>query len=73
MRYTINKPQHGSKEWLEVRWRDHNGLSRIAASSAAAVHGEHEYMTAGDLATELLAEEANEENVILYSSGLASV
>jgi predicted phage-related endonuclease len=58
MRYTINKPQHGSKEWLEVRWRDHNGLSRIAASSAAAVHGEHEYMTAGDLATELLAEEA---------------
>ena len=58
MRYTINKPQHGSQEWLEVRWRDHNGLSRIAASSAAAVHGEHEYMTAGDLATELLAEEA---------------
>ena len=58
MRYTINKPQHGSQEWLEVRWRDHNGLSRIAASSAAAVHNEHEYMTAGDLATELLAEEA---------------
>ena len=58
MRYTISKPQHGSKEWLEVRWRDHNGLSRIAASSAAAVHGEHEYMTPGDLAVELLAEEA---------------
>ena len=58
MRYTISKPQHGSKEWLEVRWRDHNGLSRIAASSAAAVHGEHEYMTAGDLAVELLADEA---------------
>ena len=58
MRYTISKPQHGSKEWLEVRWRDHNGLSRIAASSAAAVHGEHEYMTPGDLAVELLADEA---------------
>ena len=57
-RYTISKPPHGSREWLWVRWRNAEGLSRIAASSAAAVHNEHEYMTAGDLAVELLAEEA---------------
>jgi len=57
-RYTINKPEHGSQEWLEVRWRNAEGLSRIAASSAAAVHNEHEYMTPGDLAVELLADEA---------------
>lgn len=57
-RYTINKPVHGSQEWLEVRWRNADGLSRIAASSAAAVHNEHEYMTPGDLAVELLADEA---------------
>lgn len=56
-RYQIAKPAHGSQEWLLARWQDDKGRKRIAASTAAAVHGEHKYMTPGDLATELLASE----------------
>jgi len=53
----ISKPTHGSAEWLAVRWRDENGLARISASVAAAVHGTHPYMTTADLVTELIAAE----------------
>jgi len=56
MRYQVSKPEHGSQEWLTVRWQDENGLKRIAASSAAAIYNQHPYMTAADLATELLRE-----------------
>jgi len=55
--YTFNKPRHGSAEWLAVRWRDENGLSRISASNAAAVHNEHPYISATQLATQLLRDE----------------
>jgi predicted phage-related endonuclease len=54
-RYTILKPEHGSPEWLAVRWRDDTGRARISASACAAVHGEHEFTTSADLASELLA------------------
>jgi hypothetical protein len=57
-RYTIAKPEHGSQAWLDVRWQTEDGFSRISASAAAAVHNEHDYMTAGDLAVELLADES---------------
>lgn len=57
-RYTIVKPTHGSQEWLTARWKDEDGLARITASVAAAVHGENPYMTTADLAIELLAENA---------------
>lgn len=53
----ISKPTHGSAEWLALRWKDENGLSRISASVAAAVHGSHPYMTTADLVTELIAAE----------------
>lgn len=57
MHYKIIKPEHGSQEWLEVRWRDKNdGCRRISASVAAAVHNEHPYMTSSDLAIELIAD-----------------
>lgn len=55
--YTFDKPQHGSHEWLAVRWRDENGLARISASSAAAVHNQHPYMSATQLAIQLLKDE----------------
>jgi len=53
----INKPTHGSTEWLAVRWKDENGDARISASVAAAVHGAHPYTSTADLVTELIAAE----------------
>lgn len=57
-RYTVPKPEHGSQEWLTARWKDEDGLPRITASVASAVHGQNPYMTTADLAIELLAETA---------------
>jgi predicted phage-related endonuclease len=51
---TINKPLHGSQEWLQVRWKNENNQARISASVAAVVHGEHQYKSIADLAMELL-------------------
>lgn len=51
---TINKPLHGSQEWLNVRWRNEKNQARISASVAAVVHGEHRYKSTADLAVELL-------------------
>jgi len=53
----ISKPTHGSAEWLALRWKDEEGLARISASVAAAIHGSHPYVTAADLAAELMAAE----------------
>ena len=53
--YTIEKPKHGSQDWLNVRWKDEDGLARISASVAAAVHGTHPYTSRADLCVELLA------------------
>jgi len=55
--YTVLKPQHGSQDWLSARWKNEQGEARISASVAAAVHGEHQYTSAADLAFELLAEQ----------------
>ena len=54
-RYRISKPVHGSQDWLTARWKDENGNARITASVAGVVHGAHPYMTAADLATQLLS------------------
>lgn len=56
--YNINKPTHGTEEWLAVRWRNEDGDARISASVAAVVHDEHPYSTGGDLAIELLSDSA---------------
>lgn len=55
-RFEIEKPEHGSAEWLRIRWADKQGNRRISASVAAAVHGEGKYTSAADLASELLAD-----------------
>ena len=52
----INKPEHGSQAWLDVRWQNDNGEARIAASTAAAVHGQHPFISVTDLAVELLSD-----------------
>jgi putative phage-type endonuclease len=51
---TVSKPQHGSQEWLTLRWKDENGLARISASNAACVHGENPYKTKAEFAKELM-------------------
>jgi predicted phage-related endonuclease len=56
----INKPEHGSQAWLDVRWKNDNGEARIAASAAAAVHGQHPFISVTDLAVELLSDTAPE-------------
>jgi predicted phage-related endonuclease len=53
----IPKPEHGSLEWLRLRWRDEQGLSRVSASVAACVHGEHEFKSAADFAVELMSDD----------------
>lgn len=55
MHYLVEKPLHGSPEWLKLRWKTEEGLARISASAAAVVHGQHPYMSKADLATDLLA------------------
>jgi hypothetical protein len=59
----IRKPPHGSAEWLLIRKQDDNGARRVSASNAAAVHGEHEYLSTADYATELLDERDPEPTV----------
>lgn len=56
--YRVAKPEHGSQEWLNVRWRDDNGLARISASVASCVHGSNLYKSGADLAIELLQDTA---------------
>jgi predicted phage-related endonuclease len=55
-RFQVEKPEHGSADWLRIRWADREGNRRISASVAAAVHGEGKYTTAADLASELMAD-----------------
>jgi len=52
----IPKRKHGSQGWLNDRWQNENGEARIAASAAAAVHGQHSFITVTDLAVELLSD-----------------
>jgi len=54
-RYRISKPIHGSQEWLTARWKDENGNARITASVAGVIHGAHPFMSAADLASQLLS------------------
>lgn len=49
----VPKPEHGSQEWLTIRWADEEGNRRISASAAAAIYGEHPYISAADLYGEL--------------------
>jgi hypothetical protein len=53
----IYKPAHGSIEWLRLRHRTEEGEFVIAASEAAAVHGEHRFKTMLQLFTEKRAPE----------------
>lgn len=57
MTISFIKPPHGSMEWLKVRHRDEDGNPRIAASEAAAVHGEHRFISKYGLAVAKMADE----------------
>lgn len=68
MHYRIPKPPHGSTEWLAARWANSNGEKLVSASVAAAVHGQHPFVTMGDLAIELLKDtppEPKEQNAAM--------
>lgn len=56
MRETVRKPKHGSDEWLMLRHRDRDGFAIVAASEAAAVHGEHKYISKYGLAVAKMAD-----------------
>lgn len=45
----ISKPDHGSLEWLSLRWRDDEGRCRFGASEAPSLMGVSPYMSRGDL------------------------
>lgn len=57
---TIPKPEHGTAEWLEARWKNEAGETQITASVAGVVHGAHPFVSATDLAIELLSKTAPE-------------
>jgi predicted phage-related endonuclease len=57
MGHVIYKPQHGSLEWLRLRHRTEDGHAVVAASEAAAVHGEHRFKTRHELFAEKIAAE----------------
>jgi hypothetical protein len=52
----IPKPEHGSPEWLMLRHRDPDGRPLVSASEAAAVHGEHRFISKYGLAVAKMAE-----------------
>ena len=55
-RYRIAKPEHGSQDWLNIRFMDENGDKRISASAAAAIYGLHRFVKADEYAAELLSD-----------------
>lgn len=46
---TISKPEHGSEEWLRLRWRDPEGRCVFGASEAASLMDASPYVSRGDL------------------------
>lgn len=59
-RYMIDKPSHGTNEWLYLRHRTSEGKVRVAASEAAAVHGQHRFLTKYGLAVAKMADHPQE-------------
>ena len=45
----IDKPKHGSEEWLRLRWRDEEGNCLFGASDAPALMGASPYTSRADL------------------------
>ena len=45
----IDKPKHGSNEWLRLRWRDEEGNCLFGASDAPALMGASSYTSRADL------------------------
>ena len=59
----IQKPQHGSLEWLQTRHRNAQGKCIVGASEVSTLMGVNEYDTISDLAVrKLLAPEVGEMN-----------
>lgn len=46
---TIGKPEHGSREWLRLRWRDEEGRCTFGASDAPALMGLSPFTPRADL------------------------
>lgn len=57
-RYRISKPEHGSQDWLNIRFRDEQGNKRVSASAVAAIYDLHPFVPRDTYAAELLSEVA---------------
>ena len=55
-RYRLTKPEHGSQEWLTMRFMDSEGRKRISASAAAAIYNLHRFVPSDKYAAELLSD-----------------
>lgn len=55
-RYRISKPEHGSQDWLDIRFRDEHGNKRVSASAVAAIYGLHPFVPKDTYAAELLSD-----------------
>ena len=55
-RYRVAKPEHGSQDWLTIRFQNEKGEKRISASAAAAIFGLHRFVAPEQYAAELLSE-----------------
>lgn len=55
-RYRIQKPTHGSGDWLNARFWDEEGNKRVSASAAAAIYDLHPFVPRDKFAAELMSD-----------------
>lgn len=55
-RYRIQKPTHGSGDWLNARFWDEKGNKRVSASAAAAIYDLHPFVPRDKFAAELMSD-----------------
>ena len=55
-RYRIQKPTHGSGDWLNARFWDEKGNKRVSASAAASIYGLHPFVPMDTYAAELMSD-----------------
>ena len=65
----IAKPEHGSEEWLHLRWRDSGGRCVFGASEAASLMDQSPYVSRGDLFATKLSEPTVSEMTQAFRRG----
>lgn len=65
----VTKPEHGSEEWLHLRWRDSSGKCVFGASEAASLMDQSPYVSRGDLFATKLSEPTVSEMTPAFRRG----